>query len=98
MAEFSDIGSGSLGFSSTQGPLDVTLTNQPTNVFAPAGNVTNVTNIITVQSVTFIFRGFYLAGNTYEVWTGLSRNTPPPSGHTLQDITVIGELPVANIF
>jgi hypothetical protein len=38
---------------------------------------------------TYIMRGRYIAGNTYEYWTGRTPTTSPPSGHTLADITVI---------
>ena len=97
MAEFTDIGSGSFGFSNTFGPLSITLTNPPGAILFPTGSITNVTNV-TVQNVTFILRGWYPTTGQYEVWTGLSRNTPPPSGHTLSDVTVIGELPVNSLY
>lgn len=57
---------------------------------APSGNITVVNN--TIQQATFVLRGFYPTSGQYEVWSGTSRNTPPPSGHVLNDITVIAEL------
>lgn len=58
---------------------------------APSGGG-NTTVIVTVQQATFVLRGFYPTSGQYEIWSGTSRNTPPPSGHTLNDITVIAEL------
>jgi hypothetical protein len=52
----------------------------------------SATVIVNVQQATFVLRGFYPTSGQYEVWSGTSRNTPPPSGHTLNDITVIAEL------
>lgn len=46
----------------------------------------------TSNSTTFILRGFYVAGGKYEFWTSTSREGLPPSGHTLIDVTVIGEI------
>lgn len=54
-----------------------------------------VTNTVTVslgQSVTYVKRGFYSIGNQYEYWSNTNRDAPPPSGHSLIDITVIGEI------
>lgn len=56
------------------------------------------TVIVVNPTTTFIFRGYYLAGATYEFWTGTSRNTPPTSGHTLLNVTVVGEMPQTGIF
>ena len=56
----------------------------------PPGSVTVVNTVI--QQATFVLRGFYPTSGQYEIWSGASRNTPPPSGHVLNDITVIAEL------
>lgn len=37
----------------------------------------------------FRIRGWYSPGNTFEVWVGSSPYDPPPSGHTLQDISFV---------
>jgi len=34
-------------------------------------------------------RGWYAAGTTFEIWVGTSPYTPPPSGHTLADVSFI---------
>ena len=59
---------------------------------APSGGGGTIINIITTQSTTFFFRGFYPSSGQYEFWSGPSRNTPPTSGHTLNDITIVAEL------
>lgn len=41
-------------------------------------------------SQTFFFRGFFPGSGQFEFWSGSSRNTPPPSGHSLVDVTVTG--------
>lgn len=46
----------------------------------------------TAPSVTYFFRGFYPTTGQFETWSGSSRNTPPPSGNSLVDITVTGPL------
>lgn len=77
---------------------------QPNLSFRPAlGQPIIVTTVVSGSgggslNSTFIFRGFYAAGNLYETWQGTSRNTPPPSGHSLIDITVVGELQYNGIF
>lgn len=38
--------------------------------------------------VTYRFRGYYIAGGVFEVWTSTNRNAPPPSGHALVDVVV----------
>ena len=47
-------------------------------------------------SVFYVLTGFYLAGSTRETWSGNSVNTPPPSGHSLVDIIVMGSYPPQN--
>lgn len=55
---------------------------------APAAAATTTTVVGTSQ--TFLFRGFFPSSGQYETWSGPSRNTPPPSGHSLIDITITG--------
>ncbi len=40
----------------------------------------------------FILRGWYAAGSTFEYWSDTVRDKPPPSGHVLQDVTVINQI------
>lgn len=46
---------------------------------------------VTIGSATvtrFRFRGYYPPDDAYEIWFGSSRTEPPPSGHTLETITI----------
>lgn len=72
----------------------------PLLVLPSSGGGTTIVNTIVnvLPSITFIFRGFYVAGGVYEVWSGTTRNALPPSGHSLSDITVVGELPQAGTY
>lgn len=47
-------------------------------------------------AVTYVMSGFFLATQTRETWSGPSINTPPPTGHTLVDIVVMGSYPPQN--
>jgi hypothetical protein len=71
------------------------LTGQVTGWISPVapsgGGGTTIVNQI-VQSTTFFLRGFYPTSGQYEFWSGPSRNTPNPSGHSLTNITVVAEL------
>jgi hypothetical protein len=43
------------------------------------------------QTTVYKLRGYYVAGSTYETYELLNSITlPPPSGHTLIDVTVVG--------
>lgn len=43
-------------------------------------------------AVTYFFRGFYPVTGQFQTWSGTSRNTAPPSGNPLVDITITGIL------
>lgn len=64
----------------------------------PTGGGGGNTIIDVVPTTTFIFRAWCPSGAKYEVWTGTSRNTPNPNGHTYTETTVVGELPYDSIF
>ena len=46
--------------------------------------------------VFYVLTGWYAAGGSRETWGGNSVNTPPPSGHSLLDIIVMGSYPPQN--
>lgn len=57
------------------------------------GTTTVVTNTVTVQvSQVFTYqkRGWYSVTGLHEYWRSTDPNAPPPSGHALFDITVVG--------
>lgn len=56
------------------------------------GQPTQVVNVPYVPGITYRFRGYYVAGGVFEVWTGSSKTTPPPSEHTLIDVVIEGTL------
>jgi hypothetical protein len=42
---------------------------------------------------TYKMRGYYAAGATYETWVSIgSPSVTPPSGHTLLDVEVVGQI------
>ena len=55
-------------------------------------------SVITGSSGTvfYVLTGWYALGGSRETWGGTSVNTPPPSGHTLLDIIVMGSYPPQN--
>lgn len=52
---------------------------------------TTTTLILTGSSTTYNKRGFYVAGGEFEYWRTRNIDEGPPSGHTLIDITIIGQ-------
>jgi len=56
------------------------------------GQATKVINLPYTPDIIYRLRGYYVAGATFEVWTGSTKNTPPPTGHTLIDVVVEGVL------
>lgn len=59
---------------------------------APLGQATKVINLPYTPDIIYRLRGYYVSGATFEVWTGPTKNTPPPTGHTLVDVVVEGVL------
>jgi hypothetical protein len=62
--------------------INLTTLGQPTRIF----------NVPYTPDIIYRLRGYYVAGATFEVWTGSTKNTPPPTGHTLVDVVVEGVL------
>ncbi len=56
------------------------------------GEVVRTVNVPYVPGMTYRFRGYYVAGSVFEVWTGPDKNTPPPSAHSLIDVVIEGVL------
>ena len=45
-------------------------------------------DLIRVRPIIYRFRGYYAGESAYEFWTGVSLDTPNPSGNPLVDKTV----------
>lgn len=57
-------------------PGDIASVGQPIN-FIRADELT------VVRPIVYRFRGYYVGGSAYEFWTGVSLDTPNPSGNPL---------------
>lgn len=64
----------------------------PLTSFPPVSTSTVVTTTTVISTVTtYLFRGYFSSSGQFEYWSGASRSTPPPTGHVLLDVTVIGQ-------
>jgi hypothetical protein len=57
--------------------------------FILAGDFSSISN---ANATTYIIRGFYLGSGQYEYWESPTRTSSPPSGHSLIEVTVVGEI------
>ena len=57
-------------------PGDVATVGQSTSTI-------RMQDLVTVRPVLYRFRGYYVGGSIYEFWTGVSLDTPNPSGNPL---------------
>lgn len=60
--------------------------------FDGGDNVTTTIVLSVTSSITYYKRGYHAATGQYEYWRTNVRDDGPPSGNTLIDITVVGEV------
>jgi hypothetical protein len=53
------------------------------------GGATIVVHVPVENIITYVKRGYYVAGAAFEYWKTLVSTAPPPSGHPLLDVTII---------